>query len=93
MKKLAYNALYIAVMIALTSGCTANDRAKQYGGTMRVNLDPGQKFLNVTWKETELWILTRPMRPGESPETYTFKEDSTFNLVEGTVILTEQANK
>jgi hypothetical protein len=70
-------------------GCTENQRAKHFGGTMKVNLEPNKKLVLVTWKEDSLWILTRQMRAGETPETYDFKEDSTFNIVEGAVQIIE----
>ena len=95
------NLLYSIVLITLVwippifmAGCTANERAKQYGGTMQVNLPPGQKLVNATWKdENQLWYLMRPMREGEKPEVVTFKEDSSFGLVEGTVVFVESASK
>jgi hypothetical protein len=52
-------------------------------------LPNNQKLVNVTWKEGELWYLTRQMKQGEVAETYTFNEKSSFGLIEGTVIITE----
>jgi len=44
----------------------------------------------VTWKEQEIWYLTRPRTAGEEPITWTFKEKSDLGIQEGTVILQEQ---
>ena len=77
--------------ILLVTGCTDNNRAKNFGGTMTLDLDPGRKLVEVTWKDNQMWVLTRPMRPGEQPETYTFKEKSSYGVWEGTVILNERA--
>jgi hypothetical protein len=43
---------------------------------MTVELEPGQKLEEITWKEDSLWILSRPMRDDEVPETHTFYEDA-----------------
>jgi len=49
---------------------------KAPGGEIRYNLDCGRKVVNVTWQDGTYkpWILTRPMREGETPETYTWVE-------------------
>jgi hypothetical protein len=80
-------------ILALTAfcGCTQQERAKAWGGTATTTLPPGEKLVVVTWKETNLWYLTRPMKEGEVPETYTFREDSSYGMVEGKVIIREQA--
>lgn len=83
--------LSILVLVAcLTSACTEKQRARQYGGITTTMLPKGQKLVVVTWKEDNLWILTRPMKEGETPETYTFKEDSSYGFAEGTVTIKEQ---
>ena len=85
MKKLLITILLATVL----SGCTGNQVAKNFGGTYKIELPANRKLVNVTWKESDLWILTRNKREGETVESYEFKEDSTLGLVEGTVILTE----
>lgn len=40
-------------LLALTS-CTDNARAKRFGGTETVDLQPNERFINATWKETSL---------------------------------------
>lgn len=97
MKKLTFSlisvwliGLLMLVVAILSSGCTDNVRAKLYGGTMKRQLPKNQKLMMVTWKEGgNLWILTRPMRTNEMTETYTFQEDSTMGLIQGTVIIQE----
>lgn len=81
------------LMLALLIGCTENGRAKAFGGTMKVDLPCNSKLTEVTWKEAELWYATRPMREGEQPEVTSFKEDSSYGMLEGEVILTERACK
>lgn len=61
---------------------------------MTINLDPGQKLENITWKTADtsssLWILTSPRPTHESPKMYTFKESSNLGLMEGVVYIQEQ---
>jgi hypothetical protein len=75
-------------MVGMVS-CTQNEMAKSFGGDVVYNLPKGQKLINVTWKEDHLWYLTKPMTATDTPETYTFKEKSSFGFVEGTVTLNE----
>jgi hypothetical protein len=85
MKKLIIISL---VAISLAS-CTENSKAKNWGGTAYLTLPAGQKLVNVTWKDAELWYITRPMRKDEFPETYTFNEESNWGVMEGSYIIKE----
>ena len=80
----------LAVLALSTMGCTENIRTKTLGGTMTVTLPEGQKLINSTWKDAQLWYLTRPMYSNEVAETYTFTEKSSFGMVEGKIIFIEQ---
>ena len=75
-------------VFALTS-CTENSRAKAWGGTATVDLAPNTKLVGATWKDAELWYLTRPMRAGEVAETSSLIEQSNFGLMEGKVVFKE----
>lgn len=79
-------AFCLVIIIAFTGCHTAT---KELGGSMTVELDPGQKLEEITWKESDLWVLTRPFRDGEEPETHTFQEDSEWGVMEGTVTIIE----
>lgn len=70
--------------------CTGNWRAKKAGGTVTYEIDTDRKFVNITWKDDNLWILTRERKSGETPETYIFKEESKHGIVEGKVIIIEK---
>lgn len=65
--------------------------ARDFGGTTTINLDPNLKLEEITWKDDDLWYLTRPMRGDEEPETHTFTEKGGFGTVfdGGTVIVVE----
>lgn len=79
--------IFSAVVLA---GCTENQRARNFGGKASVDVQKGQKVLTVTWKDDDLWILTRPMREDEKPEVLTFKQDSSFGTLSGEVTIVEQ---
>ena len=67
--------------------------SKSLGGTTTITLDPGLKLEEITWKEEDLWYVTRPMREDEYAETHTFQQSSNLGILEGTVIIVEQNNK
>lgn len=80
----------IMICLALIlCACTGQERARVWGGTESLKLQPNEKLVLVTWKENNLWILTRPMKPEENAETYTFGESSAWGVAEGKVIIKE----
>ncbi len=81
--------ILITLITAVLTGCTQQTITKKYGGNMTIELDPGQKLEEITWKDNELWYVTRPMRDDEFAETHTFQESSEFGLIEGTVYIIE----
>ncbi len=80
--------LFLVAML-MAFGCTENERAKQFGGEMVIDLPAGQTLEDVTWKEDNLWYMTRERRVGEQVETHTFKEDSSWGVLSGTVVFKE----
>ena len=70
--------------------CTANQRAKRFGGDMQLELPAGKKLTTATWKEDNLWYLLRDARRDETSETYVFKEESNLGVVEGSVTFIER---
>ena len=87
MKRFLFTALSIGLI--LMTSCTSNSRAKNFGGSYTIKLPTNTKLVEATWKDANLWYLTRPMRENEIPETLTFQEDSQFGVMEGTVIFVE----
>lgn len=75
--------------VSLLSGCTANTRVKNFGGSMNIDLEKGRKLVNITWKEEELWILTVQMSDSDEARSYKFEEKSSLGMVEGTVNIQE----
>lgn len=85
MKKAVLLVLAISILL---SGC--NFKTRMLGGTQTVELPKGKKLIQATWKESNLWYLTRDMKPGEEAEIYEFIEDSNLGVAEGKVIFKEQ---
>lgn len=82
--------LFIALAFcSLIAACTENQKVKSFGGSAEIELPVGEKLVIATWKDSNLWYLTRPMMPTDSAVTYTFKEESSFGVWEGTYTIKE----
>jgi len=82
--------LLLFIAASTLNGC--HETTKNFGGEMTIELEPGQKLEEITWKDdTTLWILTRPFREDEKPETHMFYADSEWGVFEGQVIIIEKA--
>ena len=82
--------LLIALIVAAgLAGCTANQMAREFGGTMTVRIPADQQFVDVPWKETTLWYITKPRELNHAATRYAFKADSAFGIFEGTVNFVE----
>jgi hypothetical protein len=81
--------IQIAFVILLVIPWTSNGWARGCGGHSRMDLKPGLKLVNITWKGADVWALTRPMQEGERAESYTFGEDSNWGVFEGSIKVVE----
>jgi hypothetical protein len=82
--------LFLAILMGImVTSCTENNRVKNWGGEGTINLPKGRKLVNVTWKETEIWYLTRPMDSNDVAESYQFQEESSWGVMEGTYNIIE----
>ena len=86
-KKIIGGIAFLAVMGFSLTGCKSV--AKSYGGTISIDVPKGQKVIEATWKDSNVWYLTRPIREDEKPEIFTFQEDSNLGIIEGKVIFRE----
>ena len=75
--------------IFVLGSCTENARVKNFGGEGTVNLPQGRKLVNVIWKDYQLWYITRQMKPDDVAETYTFQEESSWGVIEGSYNIVE----
>lgn len=81
--------LAVAVALSLAS-CTENARVKRFGGSGKLELEPGQKLEMVTWKSDELWVLTSDRPDSVKPQTYQFSESSSWGVLEGSYTIIEK---
>lgn len=88
MKQLTTIFATIFIILSFT-GCTDNTRARNFGGNLTIDLPCNTKLFDVTWKNNDIWYATRSMKENEEPETYYFREDSQFGMMEGTVEFVE----
>ena len=70
------------VAIALVS-CTDNQIARSFGGTETIKLLPNEEFVNITWKQDNLWIIVKDKNTGN----FYAREKSSFGAMEGKVII------
>ena len=77
----------IGMMISFSScqGCT-----RQWGGTTKIELEPGEKLVEATWKNNSIWYLVEPMESDYVPKTKVFKEQSNARMLEGQVVFVER---
>lgn len=80
----------ICVLVIAISATGCHYTTRNFGGEMTVELKPGQKLEEITWKEDSLWILSRPMREEETAETHTFYEDAEWGVLEGKITIVEK---
>lgn len=88
MKKIALVLLLLIALISMT-GCSQY-MAKNWGGEMTIELEPGVGLEMITWKDDILWILTRERAVNEVPITHTFYESNDWNALEGTIYIVEK---
>jgi hypothetical protein len=62
---------------------------KNLGGEMTIELESNQKLEMITWKDSSLWYLTKPMTDDDVAETHLFQQSSEFGVFEGTVTVIE----
>ena len=83
------NVIVILFIVLITTACTENQRARNFGGTETIKLPAGQRLVIATWKQDNLWYLTEPMASDYSPRKKEFIENSSYGVLEGKVIFVE----
>lgn len=81
--------IFTALLCITLTSCTPQQMTREFGGKMEIKLPAGQELMMVTWKENDLFYLTRPMSQDYTPVTKTFQESSSFGIMESTVLFIE----
>lgn len=75
--------LAITILFTIITGCTDNQRARKYGGKEELELKPNEVLMNITWKESNMWVLTK--------DTITnikyFRESSNWGVWQGEIMI------
>lgn len=88
MKKKILSVILVITLVISVCGCKQTI-ARDFGGDITIELEPNQKLEMITWKDADLWYLTRPMTANDIAETHVFQESSTYGVMEGTVTIIE----
>ena len=67
----------------------SNYAVKHLGGTQKVNLKKGEKFMSCSWKDNSIWYTARPMNSTDTATTVIYREVSEKGILEGEVIFYE----
>ena len=81
--------ILILVAAFCLCSCTEQMMTREWGGEMTIELPKGQELMMVTWKDDDLFYLTKPMSEDYVPTTKTFRESSSFGILESTVYFVE----
>lgn len=72
----------VAITLLAFTSCE-NSLTRKYGGSMEYELKPNEKFINVTWKDDNLWVITQDT----TTNVYYAREKSKMGVFEGVVII------
>ena len=81
--------LFLLFALVAMCSCTQNQMARTYGGKMTIELPKGEKLINATWKEANLFYLTEPMEEGYIPRSKKFRESSNFGVWQSEITFVE----
>lgn len=76
-------------MVALCAVSCENFTTRKLGGTMTIDVEPGYKVTNATFKEDEIWYFIEPMDNSYTPKQKKFVEKSMYGALEGEIIFNE----
>ena len=81
--------IMVFMLLMTTSSCTENYIARELGGTLKIEVEPGYKVTSATWKDDDLFYFMEPMEKDYSPKEKKFVESSSYGILESTVIFKE----
>jgi hypothetical protein len=76
-------------LVALCAVSCENYTTRTFGGTMTIDVEPGYKVTNATFKGDEIWYFIEPMDNSYTPKQKKLVEKSKFGALEGTIIFNE----
>lgn len=76
-------------LVALCAISCENYTTRKLGGTMTIDVEPGYKVTNATFKGDEIWYFVEPMDNSYTPKQKKLVEKSKYGALEGTIIFNE----
>lgn len=73
----------VVILTVIFSSCTDNQRARSFGGTETIKIESQEKFINIAWKDDDLWVVLQDTITG----IYYAKEKSSFGMMQGKVVI------
>ncbi len=80
---------FLICLTAFVAVSCENYTTRNWGGTMTINVEPGYKVTNATFKGDEIWYFVEPMDGNYTPSQKKFVEKSMYGALEGTIIFNE----
>ncbi|MFY7652060.1 MAG: hypothetical protein ACOVQE_05135 [Chitinophagaceae bacterium] len=77
-----FRTLLVVFIVLLLASCSENSEGN-LGKTRTIKLKPNEKLLQMTWKRSQLWVLTIDTITQE----YHFREHSNWGIREDEVII------
>lgn len=83
--------LFLSLLTILSfSSCTEQERARNFGGKIEIEVPVGYKVTSATWKEAELFYFIEPMEDDYVPTEKKFVESSAYGIWESEVTFKEK---
>lgn len=76
-------------LVALCATSCENYTTRKLGGSMTIDVEPGYKVTNATFKEDEIWYFIEPMDNSYKPKQKKLVEKSKYGALEGEIIFNE----
>jgi len=74
---------YLTIIVIGLMSCTDNQRARKFGGTETIKLEPNEEFINITWKQDDIWVIVKDKNTGK----FYACEKSSFGVMQGKIII------
>jgi len=75
--------IFLSLVVVALMSCTDNQRARNFGGTETIKLEPNEEFINITWKQDNLWVIVKDKNTGK----FYAREKSSFGVMQGKVVI------
>lgn len=83
--------LFLSLLTILNfSSCTEQERVRNFGGKMEIEVPAGYMVTSAIWKESELFYFLEPMEEGYVPKEKKFIESSGYGIWESEVTFKEK---